>query len=560
MHLVGWKDFEIKKSIDLIDILNIYLSPDMQNFWGSQRPEVMSWMPITMYLSEYSGNVLGRKVEEDEELFFEDSSVSDYKHKGPVKLTYLMNLRKQTIYGCDLHKMDDAVDSNEFFVVCMLSAEVSPFLMFKMKADTLSIIPMTLREMRNVARKLDKMLGFSHYESMTNKSGFPFEVYTEEEKPKPHKFLNKAIFDSVDGLISGTDFNKNKIWNVKLERGRKIIRVIRSKLEEGDVTNTNMVSGNLVLQRVNDANIVLTLFIEKPMDSSDDNQDMHLNLMVVEIVTGQVLKNISLTIINKNQMLFIQRNLKVFIIDQVYYIQVKTSPTSDVQIFSIAIFRRAIQHDILQIIKNYFRKVTSTPMLDHLAEDPETVILDRKFTLPKNTKVLGFSKTRGDVTQKSLFVSTHTGEVFAIPQIMLSPQRMTQKQKNAKAKHVENGTLHYTKRDFELQYLMDSYPLYEDSELDLHVGLSVSRKWKLGYIDNFVSEPTFLESTSLVLMTGDDWFGLRYYPEGLFDRVNPEFKKTLLILGIVGIFVLILASKFYGSTGMAQKRYMNQDE
>ena len=560
IHKVGWDGLQVSKTVDLIDAISIYMSPDFENFWGSQRTEVMTWIPITLYLSDFSGSVLEREVDENEPLLFEDPTVSEHRHLNPTKLTYDANFKHHIIQGCNLHQLDEGVDNKDFFVVCVLSAKVSPYLIFKMKADDLTIIPLTVSEMRRVFQKLDVDIDLNTLKDMINKPPFPFKVYLPEEKPKPHKFLKFATFDSKLGVTHGRDLNSKKIWNINLTKDRNMIRAFRSPLREGEVTNINQVSGNLVLQKVNDANIVFTVIVEKPQDTPKKDEMRHLNLMIVDVVTGRVLKNVTLAEINKNDEKLVRTSLKMYIEDHIYYLVFNTAHNSPLNIMSVGVFRRSIQQDIVKIIKDYFRGVSSTSALDHLSEEPQTVVLERHFTLPADVSVLGFSTSKDGVTQKSVFLNRYGGEIFAIPQSILSPQRMTKKQKEAKEKHVEAGTLHYTKRDLELQYMLDSYPEYSFPDIELHSGFSISRDARIARATFMTSKPTFLESTSLILCTGEDWFAVRYYPDGLFDRVNPDFKKTLLIVGIVGIFVLILFAKFYENIGIAKKRYLSQDK
>ena len=80
IHKVGWDGLQVSKTVDLIDAISIYMSPDFENFWGSQRTEVMTWIPITLYLSDFSGSVLEREVDENEPLLFEDPTVSEHRH------------------------------------------------------------------------------------------------------------------------------------------------------------------------------------------------------------------------------------------------------------------------------------------------------------------------------------------------------------------------------------------------------------------------------------------------------------------------------------------------
>lgn len=560
LHLVDWEGIQIEKTVDIFDLIQIHMCPEYKQFWGSTRKEVMTWLPINMYLTKDIDKYLPNAPGEEDDVHFEDTSTIDYAHKNPQKLTFFMNELAKVIHGCNIKKLDSSVDSSDFFVMCLLSVEVSPFVIFKVNADTLSLVPMKLRELREAAFELDILITKSYLKKFAMKPGFPFDIYPPGEEPKLHHRIKFVKFDNRNGKILGINHKSDDVWNLRLGKDTQIIEIIRSDNREGDVSQINQVSGNLVLQRVNDANITLTLVDVKPQDTPEKDTQRHVNLVVMDIESGKLLKTLSLVRVEQENVSLVKNSLKVFIVDHTYYLMFKTSQYSDYHVFSVVIFRKAIQQDIVKIIKDYFRKVTSLPPLDHLSEEAETVILDRMFLLPFDANILGFSKTKNDVTQKSLFISRSDGQIYAIPQITFSPQRMTKQQIEAKEKHVENGTLHYTKRDADLQYMLEKYPVYDKPRIVLHAGLSVSKNVSLHNTKFFASEGTFLESTSLVLLGGIDWFAIRYSPDGLYDRVNPDFKKSWLLLGIVAICGILFASKMYGNLGIAKKRYLTQDQ
>ena len=559
LHLMDWEGLKVKKTVDLFDLIQVHMSPDFKQFWGSTQEEVMTWLPINMFLAKDMPKYMPNPPGEEDPVRFEDTSTIDHADKNPQRLTLTINESKRIFHGCNIRKLDSSVNSGDFYVMCILSVQVSPFIIFKVNADTLSLVPMKLRELREAALELDALITKSYLKQFASKPGFPFEIYPPGQKPKPHDRIKWVKFDSRNGKVTGINHESDDLWNIRLGKNTQIIEIIRSENREGEVSRINQVSGNLVLQRVNDANITLMLVDIKPQDAPEKDTKRHVNLLILDIESGKVLKTLSLVKVEQENVNMLKSSLKVFIVDHTYYIMFKTAKQSEYYVFSVVIFRKAIQQDILKIIKDYFRGVASLPPLDHLSEEPETVILDRMFLLPFDANILGFSKTKDDVTQKSLFFSCTSGQIYAIPQITFSPQRMTKKQKEAKEKHIENGTLHYTKRDADLQYMIESYPVYEKPRITLHPGLSVSKNVPLQMVKFFASEGTFLESTSLVILGGIDWFAIRYSPDGLYDRVNPDFKKSWLILGIIAISGILFASKMYGNLGIAKKRYLSQN-
>ena len=558
IKLMNWEGLMVEKSVDIFNLIDIWMSPNFKSFWGSSKEKVMTWLPMAMYLSK---DIPEDQMPPDDMIVqFEDESRKQYQQFGPKRLTKMANDEHHVILGCNLLKLDDSVENQSFFVMCMVHNQNCPYLIFKMNATTLDLEFMTIKELRESSRKMNESIKKSYLKNFGIRPALPLQFYKKEDEPKKDEIVNWVKFDQSFGLIYGLDHSSNKIWTVNLGEEKKLLEIIRPDNNEGDLSQVNQVSGNLVLQRVFNSNVVLVLYYEKPKDLPEKDPKRQINLMAIDLQSGKILKNVSLVTMNVQNESILKQTIKTFIVDHTFYIMFKISMNSEYFVFSVAIFRRAIQQDIVKIIKDYFKGVRSLPSLDHLGEEPETIILDRKFLLPSDSVILGFSKTKNNVTQKSLFINSKRNQIWGIPQIMLSPQRMTQKQMDEKAKHIENGTLHYTKRDKELQYMIESYPVYSQPEIILHSGLSVSKDISLSLTKFFSSEGTFLESTSLVLIGGIDWFAFRYSPDGLFDRVNPDFKKNLLILGVCAISLLLLASKFYENVGIAKKRYLSQDK
>lgn len=57
-----------------------------------------------------------------------------------------------------------------------------------------------------------------------------------------------------------------------------------------------------------------------------------------------------------------------------------------------------------------------------------------------------------------------------------------------------------------------------------------------------LTEPTGLESTSLVLALGLDLFGCRVAPSKTYDKLDPNFNYALLVLVLVAMSIAVLVS------------------
>lgn len=69
-----------------------------------------------------------------------------------------------------------------------------------------------------------------------------------------------------------------------------------------------------------------------------------------------------------------------------------------------------------------------------------------------------------------------------------------------------------------------------------------------------LTEPTGLESTSLVLALGLDIFGSRVAPSKTYDMLSPNFNYALLVLVLVGMTGAVLVANRFS----ANKRLKEQ--
>jgi ER membrane protein complex subunit 1 len=71
----------------------------------------------------------------------------------------------------------------------------------------------------------------------------------------------------------------------------------------------------------------------------------------------------------------------------------------------------------------------------------------------------------------------------------------------------------------------------------------VSFPCKVVHIEQILSAPSLLESTSLVFAYGLDLFFTRVAPSKTFDVLNEDFNKAQLILTVTGLAVAIAVTK-----------------
>lgn len=66
---------------------------------------------------------------------------------------------------------------------------------------------------------------------------------------------------------------------------------------------------------------------------------------------------------------------------------------------------------------------------------------------------------------------------------------------------------------------------------------------KIANVQNIITSPALLESTSLIFAYGLDMFLTRIAPSGTFDVLSENFNKVQLVLTVSGLFVAILVTR-----------------
>ncbi|WFD36971.1 hypothetical protein MCUN1_003863 [Malassezia cuniculi] len=151
------------------------------------------------------------------------------------------------------------------------------------------------------------------------------------------------------------------------------------------------------------------------------------------------------------------------------------------------------------------------------------VAYSRSFLLPYGVLALGTSRTTLGVATRALIVATDRENLVVIPRRMLDPLRTDGRPAPADA---AAGIIAYS-------------PEIPD-ELAWRVS---QRELRIMGLNALIAAPSFLESTSMVLATGVDWFYTSVSPSGQFDRLQASFNKTQLILTIAALLAAIAATR-----------------
>lgn len=128
------------------------------------------------------------------------------------------------------------------------------------------------------------------------------------------------------------------------------------------------------------------------------------------------------------------------------------------------------------------------------------------FILPYRVRSLGSTSTKFGITSKSLLVSNDRDQLLSIPRRFLDPRRVVGRKQ--------------TQLDME-EMLLPYDPLIPNEPKWI-----VSHFYSVADVQNIVSSPALLESTSLVLGYGLDTFSTRLTPSNTFDLLSGELLKV----------------------------------
>lgn len=144
----------------------------------------------------------------------------------------------------------------------------------------------------------------------------------------------------------------------------------------------------------------------------------------------------------------------------------------------------------------------------------------QSYFFSNSLKALTVTSTSSGITNRQLLLGTLSDQVLAMDKRFLDPRRtLTPTQQDR-----EEGLPPYT----------DTLPI--SSQAYLTHGLQVEG------LRGIVSEPSRLESTTLVFVFGVDLFYIRTAPSKMYDTLSEDFSYVLLLVTIVALLVAILVT------------------
>ncbi|PVG00098.1 DUF1620-domain-containing protein [Serendipita vermifera] len=178
------------------------------------------------------------------------------------------------------------------------------------------------------------------------------------------------------------------------------------------------------------------------------------------------------------------------------------------------------------------RRKTSQLSADSVERGPVEA-LEQLFIFPNAVKAMTTTSTKFGISSKDLIVINGKGQVQTYSRRLLDPRRPKTKPTTAEQ---EEGLFQY-------DVLLPDDPRRV-----------VSHDYNL-LVDQLLTTPTQLESTSLVLAYGIDLFMTRVTPSGTFDVLSENFNKVQLALTVGGLLSALLITRPLVRQKMLNRRW-----
>ncbi|KAI8907882.1 hypothetical protein EDD86DRAFT_208405 [Gorgonomyces haynaldii] len=181
------------------------------------------------------------------------------------------------------------------------------------------------------------------------------------------------------------------------------------------------------------------------------------------------------------------------------------------------------KHTQVVVMELFESEKPNERMASYETDNHKIHVMSQSYVAPNQINVLSFTQTLQGITAKSVIAHIAGNHIVSIPRHVLDPKRPI---------HPPNA---YEKEEQLQQYK----PLLPWNPKEI-----VSYFKDISGINQIVSVPTFLESTSLVICYGHDLFVSQVMPSNAFDTLSSDFSYTGLIATFVGLIVGIVFFKY----------------
>ncbi|KAJ9603267.1 hypothetical protein H2200_012045 [Cladophialophora chaetospira] len=320
---------------------------------------------------------------------------------------------------------------------------------------------------------------------------------------------NIVVTINPEGKAIGWTIGQNveKTWILQPQPGFKIVNAV-SRAEHDPVASIGRVLGDRhVLYKYLNPNVALLLA------KSDSNA---LTIYLVDAVTGSILHTATHTGILPSSL-----TPAVLSENWLAYTFTSVNPTTS------ALSTQLIISELYESARPNDRALLSSLSTNYSSFDPDAAaarphVLSQSFTVAEPISHLTVSQTAQGITSRQLLATLPNSQaIVGIPRELLDPRRPVDRDVNATER--EEGLLRYSP-------VLDLSPQ----------GYLTHEREVLG-IENVLSSPSLLESTSVVFAFGHDVFGTSVTPSMAFDVLGKGFNKGQLVLTVLALGVGTLA-------------------
>jgi ER membrane protein complex subunit 1 len=314
---------------------------------------------------------------------------------------------------------------------------------------------------------------------------------------------NVIVTLSPDGVAMGWTVGQSveKTWILKPREGFKIVKIV-PRSEHDPVASIGRVLGDRsVLYKYLNPNAALLLAT---------SESKLLMVYVVDAVTGSVLHSATHTGILSLQ------SVPAVIAENwfAYTFTSRDASTTGLstQLISSELYESALPND--QGLRSSLPHNYSSFSPDAAAARPH--VLSQSFTIAEPISHLSVSQTAQGITSRHLLATLpNSNAIIGIPRDLLDPRRPVERDANATER--EEGLVRYS-------------PV-----LDLNPQWYLTHAREVVGVENVLSSPSLLESTSVVFAFGHDIFGTTITPSMAFDVLGKGFNKAQLVLTVLAL-------------------------
>ncbi|EPQ61850.1 Bgt-652 [Blumeria graminis f. sp. tritici] len=143
-------------------------------------------------------------------------------------------------------------------------------------------------------------------------------------------------------------------------------------------------------------------------------------------------------------------------------------------------------------------------------------VVTKAFLIPEPISHMIVSQTRQGITSRQLICTLpHSNSIIGIPRTILEPRRPVGR----------------TPTPLEAEEGLSQY----QPTIDFHPQMVITHEREVMGIQNIITSPSVLESTSLIFAYGLDIFGTRVTPSQAFDILGKDFNKISLLATIIAL-------------------------